>query len=120
MAPGGFASIALARQLSAERIDRTTKNSWKIVKQVRFEIPADTAPTTSQLPSEFAASPRQMYSPTSAPVSAQRALNASGVALATATKRKRTPTEQFERMLGEELEKKRRVETDMVAKAVWW
>jgi len=106
MAPGGFASIALARSLSAERLENravhtrqtvvsTSKTTSidvlnicgvisKVVKQVRFTSSAD-----EQAVSRF-------------------------------QRRRLTPTEQFDTMLTEELMERRRRETEKVARGVWW
>ena len=135
MAPGGFASIALARQLYADRTDRACQDNWKMVRQVAFHNPAESTPDSSQLLQGFAASPPQIYSPTSAKAPAERVVEASGSTgkfdrmlnasvsapiQGTAKMSRLSPAKQFERMLDEELRERRRKETERAERIWWW
>lgn len=131
-----YARIAVAKQKIAETIDRHTDiGHYVMVKQVRHE----TVPATPPLPSKFAASPMQIFSPTSAPLHSKKPLRASRVpttaqSLApmqqfeaildvslhdTLSTSRLTPTEQFEKVLNYELQTKTKAEMNRTARWYW-
>jgi hypothetical protein len=106
MAPGGSASIALARTLSADHINRANNAgaNWKMVKQVHFNVSGDQKPTTSKANPKHAAAPSQVYSSTSAPLvesAGGRTPKSSAVRSAATVPAGNalTPTEHFDSML---------------------
>ncbi|KAF3052241.1 hypothetical protein E8E11_011075 [Didymella keratinophila] len=130
-----YARIAVAKQQIAKKIDQRSDNGhYMMAKQVRHEH----LPITSHPPSLFAASPPQIYSPTSAPRHPQKPLKASRMpalarnlpptqqfeAILDASAQNTldyswlTPIEQFEKMLTDDLEAKTKAE--MQRKAKWY
>lgn len=96
MAPGSFASIAIARQLIEQRNRRTANLEGRIV--IKQTIPTKGTPSVSQLPEEFGMSPPQLYNPTASRPRAIKALKAfrsrPGISVAQVS-----PTQRLDQML---------------------
>lgn len=104
MAPGSFASIALARSLSAERVEPRAVHNRHSVVAASFTTTIGVL-NTSRVISK---------------VVEQVHLRETVEAVQKAQRQNLTPTEQFEAMLTEELREMRRRETEKVARGVWW
>lgn len=96
MAPGGFTSIATARQLIAQRNRRIANQEGVVAtKQTRS---TDKTPPVSQLPKELGASPPEIYSPTAMPSQVRKALKISQLRSWVSTAHI-SPTRQFDQLL---------------------
>lgn len=137
-----YARVANAKQAIAKKIDHATDNGhYMMVKQVRHDHPTENVPTTSPHPQNFAASPPQICSPTSALLHSKKLLKisrapASASTLAstqrfeammdpsvhnTTNTSRLTPTQKFEQILDRDLEAKTKAEVQRAARWYpWW
>lgn len=106
MAPGGFASITLARSLSAERLENRAVHT-------RHTVVSTSTITSIDL--------LNIAGVISKVVKQVRFISSANEQVVLKSQRRRlTPTEQFDTMLTKELLEKRRRETAKIAREVWW